>query len=96
MKDAGNYASKPTRRQKAYETIIHFTRHFARRSPILKLVIHHHNTRFMLSLSGQVRQRALFSTPVFACRQPLDGRSHGGVAACNAFDMCKGLLDFTV
>ena len=47
VKDAGNYASKPTRRQKAYATIIHFTRHFARRSPILKLVIHHHNTRFM-------------------------------------------------
>ena len=55
VKDAGNYASEPTRRQKADETIIHFTRHFSRRSPILKLVIHHHNTRFMLSLSGQVR-----------------------------------------
>ena len=63
VKDAGNYASKPTRRQKAYETIIHFTRHFARRPLILKLVIHRHNTRFMLSLSGQVRQRVLFSTP---------------------------------
>ena len=96
VKYAGNYASKPTPRQKAYETIIHFTRHFVRRSSILKLVIHHHNTRFMLSLSGKVRQRVLFSTPVPACRQPLHGRSHGGVAACNAFDVCKGLLDFTV
>jgi len=36
---------------------IHFTRHFARRSLILKLVIHHYNIRFILSLSAQVRQR---------------------------------------
>ena len=92
VKDAGNYACKPTRLKKAYETIIHFTRHFARRSSILKLVIHHHNTRFMLFLSDQVRQRVLFSTPVPACRQPLHGRSHGGVATCNAFDV--GCLTF--